>query len=439
MTRWLKSPKKQSNQQQDKPKRKLPTKAEYDELVPQDPGIFPVSNSDCPGLLGAVSDYLDQAAVIDSCNGGLALALPLLGAIMGRSYRSETDLRTNVYTVALGVSGGGKTSLVKPAKELMLISSAKQWVGNDRIASAPGLLKMLSDFPARVCFLDEYGRMLQQISTPGAGFHANQIITEFTKLYSSANTLYSGTALASRPEDEIDCPHLCVFGLSTPQQFWRAFGSSALEDGSAARYLILPLGDSQPKQPDLSKQDATADQLKKLVQHVNQLSQAVLVPYEAAVEKGFSDLRKTMLACAEYAESNDIKGASPLLRRVAENATKIALISAVGRDQDNPVINQQDFEIGHAIARWSASIMIREIGNNVADNQTERDVNDVEVYIKEAGKKGRSMSDLQRKFRRMPAKYLKDIVTSLDNQEAIKQQEIKPEKGGRPKLHFTAV
>lgn len=439
MTSWLTAPKKRSSKQDARPQRILPSKIEYEALVPQDPGDFPVSNLECRGLLRSVADYLDQAAVVDSLNGGLALALPLLGAIMGRAYKSETDLRTNIYTVALGVSGSGKTSLVKPAKEVMLQAGARQWIGMDRIASAPGLLKMLSDFPARVCFLDEYGRMLQQISTPGAGFHANQIITEFTKLYSSANTLYSGTALASRSEDEIECPHLCVFGLSTPQQFWRAFGSAALEDGSAARYLILPLGDCHPRQPDTSGQAAIAEQLKKLVHHVQQLSHPVSVPYGLDVKDSFSGLRKTMLACAEYAEQQEIKGASPILRRVAENATKIALISAVGRAPLMPEIDQQDFEIGHAVARWSAAIMIREIASHVADNQTERDVNDVESFIREAGSTGRSMSELQRKFRRMSAKYLKDIVLSLDQQELVRQQEIKPLKGGRPKLHITAL
>ena len=93
-----------------------------------------------------------------------------------------------------------------------------------------------------------------------------------------------------------------------------------------------------------------------------------------------------MQGCAQYAEINGIRGAGPILRRVAEIAQRIALDLGdrprPGRAGD---VGRDDFEIGHALARWSACEMVRNIASHIADNQTERDVNDVERFIREAG------------------------------------------------------
>ena len=88
---------------------------------------------------------------------------------------------------------------------------------------------------------------------------------------------------------------------------------------------------------------------------------AMTVPFDAAAEAERHRLIETMASCADYADRNGIKGGGPILRRVAENAAKIALISAVGRDPVNPMVTVYDFQIGHALARWSASMMVANI------------------------------------------------------------------------------
>ena len=120
------------------------------------------------------------------------------------------------------------------------------------------------------------------------------------------------------------------------------------------------------------------------------------------------------------------------LRRVAENAQRIALISAVGRDPQSPVIEMRDFDIGHALARWSATTMIHNIASHIADNQTERDVNDVERFIQESGERGRTWNDVQRKFRRVKARDLKEIYESLEREGSIRVETTPIGSGGWP-------
>jgi hypothetical protein len=415
----------------------LPSDAAFEALVPRAPQPFPLGPEDCPGVLGEVASYIDEASATATEAGALAIALPVLGGVMGRAFATPSNLRTNILSVALGGSGSGKTSLVNPAKELLRLAGVPEVIGQDRIASGSGLLRMLTVEPRRVCFLDEFGHLLQQIGAPGAGIHSRQILTEFTRLYSDAGTLYTGTAYAGREPEPIDCPHLCLFGMATPEQFWRAFGSSSLEDGSIARFLVFPIGTARIKDPDLRFQPQAVAAVKSVVEAVRGLVRGNLgrtslltVDFDAEADRARLALQATMQACARYAELNGVRGAPAILRRVAENAQRIALISAIGRNPGAPVIEMRDFDIGHALARWSATTMIRNIASHIADNQTERDVNDVERFIYEAGDRGRTWREIQRRFRRVKARDLREIFEGLEREGTIRV-ETETAPGGR--------
>ena len=292
----------------------LPSDAAFEALVPRSPQPFPLGPGDCPGVLGEVAAYIDEASATATEAGALAVALPVLGAVMGRTFATPSNLRTNILSVALGGSGSGKTSLVNPAKELLRLAGVAEIIGQDRIASGSGLLRMLTVEPRRICFLDEFGHLLQQIGAPGAGIHSRQILTEFTRLYSDAGTLYTGTAYAGREPEPIDCPHLCLFGMATPEQFWRAFGSSSLEDGSIARFLVFPIGAARIKDPNLRFQPQALAAVQAVVEAVRGLVRgnlgrpAVLsVDFDERADAARLALQATMQACAQYAELNGVR------------------------------------------------------------------------------------------------------------------------------------
>jgi hypothetical protein len=422
----------------------VPSDAAWDANMPKEPPPFPMQGFDAmEGLLGEVTAHLDVASATWSEAGALAVTLPLLGAAMGQAYETPTRLRTNIYTVALGGSGTGKTSLVNPAKELLTIAGHGDLIGQDRIASGSGLIQMLTSMPKRVCFLDEFGHMLQQIGSPGAGIHARQIITEFTQLYSAANTIFTGTAYASREPAPIDCPHLCLFGMATPDQFWRAFGSSSLEDGSIARYLVFPLGQTAPKEPDSSGAEAVAESMRHISGAISARVTGnlgrpgvVSVPLLESGETARVALKEKESSFAEYADRNGVRGGSAIIRRVTENALKIALISAVGRNLDSPEIDGRDMDIGHALAWWSANVMVSNIASHIADNQLERDVNEVERFICGAGADGRAREAIQKRFRNLRKRDLQEILEALDEQGSISKETIHNPMGGRPKTIF---
>jgi hypothetical protein len=156
------------------------------------------------------------------------------------------------------------------------------------------------------------------------------------------------------------------------------------------------------------------------------------VDFDAQADAARLALQDTIQACAQSAELNGVRGAPAILRRVAENAQRIALISAIGRNPRAPSIEMRDFDIGHALARWSATTMIQNIASHIADNQTERDVNDVERFIQAAGDRGRTWREVQRNFRRVKTRDLRDIFEGLEREGSIRVENCPIPTGGYP-------
>lgn len=417
------------------PQISLPNAATFDAEMPMEVPEYPIDNhaQAMSGLLGEVIEYIEDAAAAWTDTGAVAVALPTLGALIGQDYATPSDLRANLYTVLLGGSGRGKTAMVKPAQELLTAASAPDIVGESRIASGSGLLKALGRGSRRVHYLDEFGHMLQQVGAPGAGSHAKQIITEFTALFSASNTIHKGTAYATQDPVEIAYPHLCLFGMATPDQFWRAFGSSSLEDGTIARYLVFPAKDFAQQDPDTSERDRIARKISDLY-NANGTRLPNAPPQKVALSADADAMRVALRAkCdafGQYADDNSLPGAGAILRRVTEMALKIALIHAVGRSPKAPIIEAKDFEIAHVIAWWNAQNLSASVRIHIADNEFGRQLNKAEDFIRT--RRSVSWRELSRKMRPLKSREIEDIVASLTDQGIVDLHRVVKENGGHP-------
>ena len=76
--------------------------------------------------------------------------------------------------------------------------------------------------------------------------------------------------------------------------------------------------------------------------------------------------------------------------------------------------------------------MIHNIASHIADNQTERDVNDVERFICEAAGRGRTWREVQRNFRRVKARDLREIFEGLEREGSIRVENCPIPTGGYP-------
>lgn len=352
------------------------------------------------GLLADLAEYLGRATTTVWQAGGYAAAISFLGAAYGRHYANPTNIRTNLFLVLMATSGGGKGRIVGALSDLVRYAGdeAAGLVGAERIMSDSGLVNALEYQPRVVYWLDEFGHMLKAMSDPRAPTHQKKIVQELTKLYSKSGGVYEGSAYANDDPKKITDPHVCVLGMSTERQWWEAFGSGATEDGTLARYMLIQARD-RPKvkrandttgRGELAKRIAKAveppmDQVKALAAFAG----ARTVPWadENVGEYAFA-IQEECQRMAHMAEDLEIPGAPSIISRIAENAQKIALINAISRDHERPVITMRDQQLGWAFASWSAQTMIAEIDFRVADTETGRKIKKVEHLIHKAGKNG---------------------------------------------------
>jgi hypothetical protein len=91
------------------------------------------------GALRALVDYMLHTAKRPQPLLALGASLCALGALMGRKYRTETNLRSNLYIVGVADSGSGKNHSREVVNELLVDAGLGHCLGGNRIASGSGL------------------------------------------------------------------------------------------------------------------------------------------------------------------------------------------------------------------------------------------------------------------------------------------------------------
>jgi hypothetical protein len=417
------------------------------------PGTMPEVAHYADGVFAETIAYVAEGMRRDWPEAAFVIALQVVATAIGRNYETWTRLRSNLYTVALAESGFSKSSAIEPAKELMIQAGLQSLIGAERIKSDSGLIQSIFTHPEhkKIFFLDEYGHMLQQCTARGAGGHVRQILVEFTNLYSKANGFYAGSAYADGSRtSEMDCPHVNVFGLATPGQFWAAFGSGAIEDGTLARFSIVkPTGRPVRREPDPDKlermRNQLAPKLAKLSLPLTQgnLGNTVTVRVQPAPEARTAWLligdqaEELAIEAGERMPDKDIGG---ILARVAETAAKVALVLAVTRNPGHPTISEADVIAGRRLAWWFAHVAIEGTMIHIADSVHQSNAQKILAFVRGGEDGRRTRRDVTRKFRNLTPRELDDVVKSLIASDLIAAETVPAgETGGRPLPVFVAL
>jgi hypothetical protein len=372
-------------------------------------------------LIGDIARYILSQSRFPRQELAVAAATCYLGAIMGQKFKTDTGLRSNIYFVGLGKSGSGKDVARKLIKKVAHLTETTAFIGEERIASGPGLLSSLNEFPRKVFMLDEFGRMLQGITGKADSYKA-EIMTNLMQLYSSAGSVFQGTAYADRQKNlsiTLVDPCCVVYGTATHDSFFASLSSSETMGGEIARFLIMDAGKVRGKSVRYEEADPEEDLLTRIKQlhnyypkkgNLNGLSKtidAINVPMRPDVFDAWDELDNSL---------TDLMGddaSSSIYSRVAENTAKLALIYAVSKNHLHPVIDTEAFNWGRELALWSANTLMEHINSFVADNAQEADVKRVARIIKEFGKEGVKRNILTRKTQFLKKADRESILESL--------------------------
>lgn len=372
----------------------------------KDTRTYPIKDWDFPGdilsvggIIGDLTKLFVNTAISPQPELALGAALCLVGVLAGRKYRTNTNLRSNLYVVGLAGSGGGKDHARKCIKRALVAAGFKDYLGGEKIASGSGLLTAMQNHPCRLFLIDEMGHFVKKVAAPNAKPHEAEIWTNLTQLFTSASETYLGAEYGDqklRPRIDIIQPCAAVYGTTVPGTFWKALESGAMSDGSLARILLIKSRDSYPDHNlngggILISEDLTAA-LQLIVAGFGGASNmphlfdappdVYEVPQTLEADATIKRISDAQLAWQrQRGEEND----NAIVARYFENVLKVALIRAISDCPSNPTITQENVEWARKLVFYSINTMLREAEYNVADTENEANINKIIKVIRNKG------------------------------------------------------
>lgn len=362
----------------------------------------------------------------------LAAVLPFTASLCGARYSTGTrDTRPNIYTVALAESGFGKDHARGQIKRFFMSDQGvfADYSGPARIMSASALREILEKRQSVNCQIDEFGGFVRNITDRKAGSHQREISTDLRDYYSASSTFFEGAAYRGQAPKRIYNPNLCLHGTSTPEQFWTALSAASAEDGLLPRLILFHINTPKPEQvkPSTDVRYVPGWLLDRAAKVAGINVVAKRTSREIPMQPGTYELRPTVVpwtedalgvlrAVRETIDAKEVQAAPevrPFMRRIIENAIKLALIVAVGIDPESPQITEATFEWAAAVAWTCAACMTAEVEARLADNQREANYKRIQGLIRQAGGKGISEGRLADRCKAIDTRQREEIVRDL--------------------------
>jgi len=418
------------------------------ELPPPQP--LPTGWDDVGGVIAEMMALMVSTAKRPQPVLALGASLCAIGALMGRKYCTETNIRSNLYVVGIAESGAGKNHSRLVINELFRQANLTHYLGGNKIASGAGFLTAIQRQPAILFQLDEFGMFLSAAADrKRSPRYVCEILDLMTELYTTSGTSYFGVEYASNQNNNahrlIHQPCACIYGTTTPLHFWQALQASNLADGSLARFLILAseedFPDSNEVFGEVNPTPELVDQLLLIHQGGGKLNgnltdvgavdevlvEPRIVPMRPEAREAFHLLDEELL---EQLRKSRGTGYSSILARIEENATKLALIRAVSRDAVDPEIDESDATWGILLSRHCADTAIREATARVSENVVESNHKRALKILGDAGPAGMPRSEFTRRTQFMDHHQREGVLRTLAEAKLIETTVLQAK--GRP-------
>lgn len=383
-----------------------------------------------PGFVGEVSAWITETASKPQPSLSLAATLSMLGMVKAHRVRSESDLRTNIYTLGLAPSGGGKEHPGRAVKLLLKKSGHElHVVGEPR--SGSGLLRSLKNARGQALLLwSEMGQGLKYSTQKNAAGHQSEIIKHLTQLFSDASTDLVGGEYANsdgkRAREDISQPCLSIFASTVPGEFYESINEAHGSNGFLARWLVFHADNPKvPLRPEKQLGEAPKDFIAQLVR-IKGMSTNVesrgnldksaairplVVPFDAAARSLSMDVVHDFEQRWRDALDHGT-GLESIWARGYEHTIKIALIVS----QDSFVTRPQlewSYNLTLNLLQSSSLLFLRHAGKGEFAKSCDK-----ALMIISANSNGVSRSDLGRRMK-MRTKALDEVLEYLLSFEQV--------------------
>jgi hypothetical protein len=335
-----------------------------------------------PGLLGDIIRWNLDTAMYPQPELALGGALALLGVITGQRVRDSRGTRTNIYTLGIAPSGAGKEHARQINKSILAHACAEseRMLGPERIGSHAGIVSAVGSNPTTLFQIDEFGKLLATMRSASKQPHLYNIASVLLQLYSSASTVWIGDAYAdAKKVKRIVQPHACIYGSSTPADFWDGLTRENVSEGLLGRLLVFEGGYVDRRNPSC---DPPPDGILERVRKWIELRPAAggnlgsVVPVAQVMETARDAQRRldSHLDAICDRRRSDPPVEAAVWSRSGEKTAKLALMFACSRWEgsgDLPRVELQDVDRAIQITNRLTRYMLRKAFQHVAENDVE--------------------------------------------------------------------
>ena len=331
---------------------------------------FPTALLSAPTKIAqAILDYTISNSTRPQPILALGTMLSVLSAATKNLYQTPTGLRGNLYLVLVGRTSSGKNAPLRAATEILTGSMANSIVS--RLASGAALHKKLVNQGNLLVSTDEIGLWLSSVMHSDASPHSRQIVDIMMECFTAADHIFFGKAYADSKNDleDINNPFLTVIGATTASALFEAVEEKDIHSGMFNRFLFLQSEDMPDKvfTPKQQIPQPLKDWVASMENGVTDFKNFYTPdnPYTVPIdEPALETLLQFSNKAEEHIRKSELEAA--LWGRADEQAHKIAMLLAVSKDKDKPVVTKE-------LAVWSTAFMrhqIKYMSETIAKNAT---------------------------------------------------------------------
>jgi hypothetical protein len=419
------------------------------------------------GMVREIAEWVMAVSHRPSWPLSLASAVATMATLCSRHMVGPTGLGSHVYIMSLAASASGKgdplaapeTIINELDKRVGQFGQLKKVVQATDWASGSAIEKNITACPTQLSRIDEIDGLFSRIYSKRSSTHEASMAVKIKALYSikprGLGSAFTPSSRAGMGEVvKIEAPALTIFGASVPDAVFSALAGITMTDGFLNRWLIIDAPDWPPRN-DKQKPPVPERVLNHLAGLFpasagnlgggpSVLTLADGVPDPLQINFASPEVRASYNAFWERIDTIQRQSSGFVQNaygRAVENALRLAMIHAVGRDGRRAAITQADWDWSVSMVLRSVRAMLKMVGDHMSENEGQAAHKRVFKIIKDAGKAGILRRDLMQVLGgAVKARDVNDIISSLQQAEQIAESKVEAgAKGGRPGVRYHAI
>ena len=391
-------------------------------------------------LIGQMAAWVESACPISHRVFALMASFTAFASLVGRQYKTASDLRPNLACIIIAGTGSGKEGPRNAITKLFLAADAARYIGpRGGFSSGSGVIEGIRNQPNMWLAVDEFGKKIAAYGSGKVDQNQREMIAMF--LEALANDYVGGKGYANSIENPVKIavtPNLNIFGSSQVEEMVSALSSAASADGLIQRFLFVPtFAEYVPMKQNFEKPplpDSLVNGFKWMINHLATLGGEFATNDDPTMEPNQRIVAMTQQAHELFSQLDrrrvDMARAGRVMWvRSAAMSLKVAMLEAIARDPLKPVVDAELLDSARRLVDWFTLYAERVVRERIADNYEEQTLIKIRQIIQVAGPEGIPHSELLRRVQSIGKARLKEVIERLQESEELEVRYVKSPRG----------